>query len=302
MFARSSAASPYAQALREAGKAHDEVVVRRRDAVTTLRRQLTDAKGRPKFNDPADRRVIYASPLVDVAANMDLVRETVECVKAILELTNWHVRLLSKSPLLRNVAELLIDETNFLATVASVQERVIFGLSTGTMNERVSKAIEPDVPTVANRIKALHWFQQNEFRTFAMVCPSLPQDDYAKFARDMRDTLRYELCEHVWAEVVNVRGESFVRTSRALLAAGLEHEAELLSRVSGAGNGPAWQEYARNTFLAHKAILADHPDKLRFLQYTSAETHGWWSKYVQDGAVLLGAHAHKALTFATAPA
>lgn len=34
----------------------------------------------------------------------------------------------------------------------------------------------------------------------------------------------------------------------------------------------------------------------------SAETHDWWSKHTQDGAVLLGAHAHKALTFATAPA
>lgn len=66
-------------------------------------------RGRPKFRTLAggqpDRRVIYASPLVDVAGNLELVRETVEICRVILELTNWQIRLLSKSNLLPKIAE-----------------------------------------------------------------------------------------------------------------------------------------------------------------------------------------------------
>ena len=61
------------------GTDHADVVVRRSRAAEKLRGQLLDAKGKPKYLSPDDRRVIYASPLVDVAANMELVDETVEC-------------------------------------------------------------------------------------------------------------------------------------------------------------------------------------------------------------------------------
>src|SRR5947207_15136130 len=39
---------------------HDEVVVRRRNALEILRSQLVAAKDRAKFNDPKDRRLIYS--------------------------------------------------------------------------------------------------------------------------------------------------------------------------------------------------------------------------------------------------
>src|SRR5206468_4826428 len=41
-----------------------------------------------------------------------------------------------------------------------------------------------------------------------MICPSLPQTNYHAFAREMSDTIRAEKCEHVWAEIINVRGDS----------------------------------------------------------------------------------------------
>lgn len=294
MFNRTPGDSPYNQAMKELGLEHERTVVRRKDALQTLVRQLTDAKGRPKFKaDPNDRRVIYSSPLVDVAANMELVAETVDCCKAILALTHWQIRLLSKSPLLVKVAILLHRMVEFDPacgfTHEEVDRRMIYGLSTGTLDDRVARAIEPDVPLASKRVAALRELQDNGFRTFAMVCPSLPQKDYLQFAIDMKEALRYEKCEHVWAEVINVRGQSFVRTQSALLAAGLEAEAELLASVSGAGSSEAWENYARRTFSAHAFVMNFMQGKLRFLQYVTPASLGWWScpSYGHQ-AVLLG--------------
>src|SRR5262245_16173506 len=55
---------------------HHQVVIRRENPLELLKAQLLDAKGRPKYKDPADRRVVYSSPLVDVAANLTLAKET----------------------------------------------------------------------------------------------------------------------------------------------------------------------------------------------------------------------------------
>src|SRR5215211_4198581 len=109
--------SPHLKEVRAAGLEHEDVVIRRGGAVDALRSQLVDRHGAPKYKTPGDTRVIYASPLVDVAGNMELVRETIECCRLILELTNWHIRLLSKSNLLPKVAEQL----------AGARDRVIYG-------------------------------------------------------------------------------------------------------------------------------------------------------------------------------
>lgn len=83
---------------------HRNMVVRRQRPADVARRQLTFSDGSPRFTDDSDRRVIYASPLVDVAANVELARETIEVCRVILTLTPWHIRLLSKSSLLPRIA------------------------------------------------------------------------------------------------------------------------------------------------------------------------------------------------------
>lgn len=264
----------------------EQNVIRRDGAIEAMRSQLTDRHGRPKFLTPEDRRVIYASPLVDVAANMELVRETVEACKVILELTNWQIRLLSKSNLLPKVAELLQAEeiTPALNQNTHPRDRVIYGVSTGTLDDKLAHSIEADTPLVSKRIASLHWLQDHGFRTFGMICPSLPQTDYVKFAEEMADAIRWHKCEHVWAEVINARGESFTRTHRALVDGGLAEEAALLRRVSH--DRSAWEAYARQTFNAHAEVYG-HGGKLRFLQYVTKETRDWWAARQNEGAILL---------------
>lgn len=264
--------------LRGVHQPHQEIVIRRNSPTGAMRAQLTNSRGEPKFKDPTDTRVIYASPLVDVAANIDLVRETIELCKIILELTHWQIRLLSKSTLLPMVAKGLEEFPELQA-----RRRVIYGVSTGTLDNKLAAAIEQGCPLVSKRIESLHWLQDSGFRTFGMVCPSLPQSDYIDFSKAILSAIRSEQCEHIWAEVINVRGESMKRTVAALIEAGFSREAGALQKVSDCK--PAWEQYARATFEAHAAFCA--AGKLRFLQYENAATLHWWEQRQNQGAVLL---------------
>ena len=297
------------EALAAAGKRHDEVVILREAALEVLRGQLLHADGSPRFLDPNDRRVVYSSPADDVAANYDLARATVEACKLILQFTNWQIRLLSKSTLLPKIAgDLLnwadvqheqvlsdgIDIEGQNVTEEDIRARMIFGVSTGTLDDRLAAAIEEGTPRVTKRIESLHVLQDNGFRTYAMVCPSLPMAgamDQRKFAEECALALRYKQCEHVWAEVINLRGESFKRTLAALIAAGFNRDAVRLEQVMRDSN--AWEEYNRNTFLAHAFQCEGMVGKLRYLTYVTPKTRGWWEKHIARGAVLLGKDAHE---------
>jgi DNA repair photolyase len=254
---------------------HEDVVVRRSRAIEVMRSQLVDRYGRAKFNDPKDVRVIYASPLVDIAANMELVRETIEACKLVLDLTHWKIRLLSKSNLLPVIAKEFSDVDS--------KARILYGVSTGTLDDKLARSFEQGTPLPSKRIESLRWLQDNGYQTYGMVCPSLPQRDYDYFAYNMSQAIRSDQCEHVWAEVVNVRGESLVRTVAALRAGGFAWYADELEATK---EQSVWEQYSRATFLAHASIYG-RSGKLRFLQYVAAGTRPWWDVRRKEGAILL---------------
>ncbi|MBN8461032.1 MAG: hypothetical protein J0M04_24645 [Verrucomicrobia bacterium] len=264
----------------------EDVVIRRPDPVGLLRKQLLHGNGRSRFPDPDDNRVIFGSTLVDVAGTMELLRETASLANLMLNNTAWQIRLLSKSNLLaRLFSDNLIPERH--------RHRLILGFSTGTLSDDVAAAIEVGTARVSKRIRALHWLQDEGYRTFGMICPSLPppDGDYERFSREICEAIRIDRCEHVWAEVINLRGKSLVRTLAGLHQAGLRREADALSAVMGSSNKAAWERYARDTFCAHTRHVP--ADKLRFLQYVDDSTAAWWAGQRKHGAVLLGKAAVK---------
>ena len=261
------------QIMTERNLKFENMVVDIKDAATKVREYLT-TNGKPRFKKPKDKRVIYGSPLVDIAATMDQVRVTVDICKAILELTNWQIRLLSKSSLIKQVAQQIPDE---------YKTRVIYGLSTGTLDSELAKSFEKGTALVSKRLESLQWLQANGYRTFGMICPILPQKDYGVFAKQMAATIDVAKCEHVWAEVINLRGDSLTATAQALKAAGYQDEAELLEEVMA--DKKAWENYARATFEALAEVVPHK--KLRFLQYVNKSNKPWWAERVAQGAVLL---------------
>ena len=257
------------------GLKFEDVVINRYAALDILREQLTIRK--PRKLDLQKPGVVFTSPLVDPAPTMAMARQTAEACRIILELTNWDIRILSKSNLLPVVAKAIPEK---------FKHRLIYGVSTGTLDDRLAQAFEEATPLVSKRLESLHWLQDNGYRTFGMLCPSLPQDDYDGFAKDMATAIRVDRCEHVWAEVVNVRGRAIKRTCEAVEKGGYHVEAERVRAVSKKKNCPEWENYARDTFLAHTKYIP--AEKLKFLQYVTPATRAWWKAHVTHGAVLLG--------------
>lgn len=260
-------------------RGHIGTVIRNANPVERVRGQLL---AHPEL-ERNKKKVIYSSTKVDVAGNMELVRETVEICKVILELTNWDIRLLSKSNLLPKIAEGLLNGSDVKWLP---KERTIFGVSTGTLDDKLAQAFEEGCPLVSKRIQSLHWLQDNGFRTFGMICPSLPAiypGGYTPWAKEMHAAIRADKCEHVWAEVINVRGESFTRTEKCLRDAGYDRTADVLKLVSH--DKQAWEQYARRTFEAHERLYK--PGQLRFLQYVNSANKQWWFQRQEKGAVLL---------------
>lgn len=255
---------------------HEDIVLRREGAIKALRHQLAHSNGKSRYPDPDDHRVLYMSPLVDVAGNVTLRDETIEACRLILELTHWHIRMLSKSNMLPTIANALSQH----------RDRMIYGVSTGTLDDNLARSFEVGTALVSRRLESLHWLQDHGYRTFGMICPSLPYadaDDYALFAREMHAAIRGDRCEHVWAEVMNVRGESMTRTVDALRSAGFSGHAWMLQDVST--NQDAWESYSRATFEAHAPLY--RPGQLRFLQYVTKDTKPWWAERIEAGAILL---------------
>jgi DNA repair photolyase len=257
-----------------------DVVIRRANAIGILRSQLLNEDGTSRYPDPADTRVVFTSTLVDPAANMPLLRETAEACILIFELTHWQIRILSKSVLM---ARLIEDEL----IPQKYHDRLILGFSIGTLDDKVATVIEVGASPVRLRLAALHRLQDRGIRTFGMICPSLPQADYDAFSMEICEAIRIERCEHVWAEVLNVRGESRQKTLDALQGAGLADEAERFKSVFfGDGAAANWEKYARRTFEAHTRNVP--AEKLRFLQYLKEDSVNWWKGRRADGAVLIG--------------
>lgn len=268
------------------GMPHESIVVRRSNAVELLRQQLSiKGKGgrfRLKYDNANDNRVLFMSHAVDVAANTDLLHETAEACAVILTMTAWHIRVLSKSSFLPMLPGLLTKKG---IPLDEVRERMIFGVSTGTLDDALAASFEIGCAKVSKRLQSLRVLQDSGFRTYGMLCPILPQPDYAAFADSAAKEIRVDKCEHVWAEVLNPRGSNMAKMIQCLSSGGYQWHADRMREVTE--DQAAWERYAHDTFLALQPVIP--AKKLRFLQYVTNATRPAWERHVKRkrGAILL---------------
>jgi DNA repair photolyase len=311
----------------------NEIVIRRKDVLGKLAKSLTRKQKKAERNEPdaealltpelikrwglagkwsvsgrtpkyIDQNhastVVFASPMVDVAATTELAQETVDLCELLLRLSSMQMRLLSKSPLLESVVAQKLHE-RLPDNHTGAKPRVIFGISTGTIDESVAQAIEINVPSLTKRLSALHRLQDSGFRVFGMLCPILPQENPTIYARNALAAIRAEKCEAIWAEPLNLRGlgkkdkdekglrDSYQATVEALLKNGHEAQAELLRQVDKTNE--AWEVYCRHTFEAlHNELQATSKTQLWWLQYPreAGVIPDYWDAKVDDGVLLLG--------------
>jgi DNA repair photolyase len=268
--------SPQTRILRLLNIDHCDAVIRRLDPVATLRKQLTFRSGAPRYLDPNDRRVVIISPIVDPLASEELLIETLELILLVFKLTNWDVRILTKSMLVRKLAARIPAEYRL---------RMIYGLSIGILDDEVANAVEKLTSPPTLRLKAYHELQRQGLRTYSMRCPVFPQEDYRAYAERLAASVNWDADEHIWAEALNSRGDSNQRTITALRLRHFHVQADLLAEASSSHT--AW-EFCYNRLLFEALAAVCPPGKLRFLVYAGDQDRDYWLANRDRGAVILG--------------
>jgi DNA repair photolyase len=220
-----------------------------------------------------DKGTVIFCTTCDPCATSEHAEITIEAIKLIMSQSNLNVRVLSKSVLIRKIAE----------SISENKDRIMYSLSTGTSSEEISRAIEGNASLISARVKTLHWLQDNGYRTYGMICPVIPSE--VKGVSKLLDQVRPQLCEYVWAEAINVRGKSLINTYNKLKMSGLEIDADELKRVMESRLN--WNTYSVTLFKNFQEEMRSRGllDKLRFLQYMNPEIEKHFRD--QPGAVCL---------------
>lgn len=225
---------------------------------------------------PDDHRVIYAFPIMKAGTSLESAEETIEVCKTILSLTGWQIRLLSKSSILPQVAEAIPEKWKW---------RMIYGVATGTLDDALAPALDGGVGKYSDRIESLHQLQDMGCRTFGMISPILPQEDYDQYAKAMVKAIRFDLCEHVWAEMINPEDQSFNQTLENLSQAGFGKKVLELQELSDEYHKREWEAACRAAYFALVGCIPR--GKLRFLQIIARSQWYYWDYERGQGAVSL---------------
>jgi len=220
-----------------------------------------------------DNKTVFFCTTCDPCAIPEHMQTSSEAIKIIMEQSKLKVRVLSKSILIRRLAE----------SLTKYNDRILYSLSTGTSLADISKAIERNASPIKARVKTLHWLQDNGFQTYGMLCPVIPSE--IEKVDELLEQVRPEQCERVWVEALNVRGKSLIKTFNKLRDAGLEEHAIELKRVIG--DKEEWRRYSKNLFIRFQMEMEKRGllDKLMFLQYVSSHDKKFFQS--QKGAICL---------------
>ena len=181
------------------------------------------------------------------------------CLKAILNEPGWSVRILTKS------AKVVEDYD----LIKRYSDRVQIGLTLTGTDEKSGciSAIEPNASTIEERMQALLYAKKLGLRTYSMLCPLIPDiassqeqiDKLVKFAEAIGS-------EEIFAEPLNRRGKSIIRTKDALALSGYQFEAE---QVDSIRNKIKWSGYVTELISTVQKSISMFSDmkKLRFLLY-----------------------------------
>ena len=226
--------------LQKAGLKFEDVCIVRCKPIEIMRRQILHRR----VEDLDTHGVVFTSPLVDCAPTANFALQTAEADRLLLELTGKDIRHLSKGASFTKLVDAIPEKYH---------HRLIFGYSTGTLDDGLARAFEQRTARPSARIKELHSLQDRGLRTYGMICPVLPRREYRTYAEEVVKALRIDKMEHVWVEPLNVRGKSKTRTQEGLIVAGFAQEAELIGETFK--DADSWEGYCRELFEGFAAVI-----------------------------------------------
>jgi DNA repair photolyase len=230
------------------------IVIAYREVVAALENELNRRRKKPGTG----KTLVY-SQLTDGFSPVLLKTATTRRIlELLLEKTNYRIRILTKNA--------IVGRPEWVKFFAQYRERLVVGLSIGTLDERFAARMEGRTSRPQSRISALQTLQDAGVPTFGMLCPVFPQVLETDELERLIDAIRPDHCEHVWAETFNDR--SNWRSVRDAYPQGSETW-NWLTRVFGQRETALWSRYATDLYcrIHDQAVQGNWTDKLRYLLY-----------------------------------
>jgi len=183
---------------------------------------------------------------------------TRKALDLVLDRTAFRVRVLTKNA--------VVGQEPWLSYFQEHRDRVVVGLSVGTLDADWSRRIELGTSSPAARIQATHNLQDAGVPTFGMLCPIFPDVLEGDGIERLAQAIRPDLAEHVWAEPYNDRNNwESVRDGYPVGSPGYRWFGE----VYGEKRKAAWSRYTTDLYVRLKAAAeaGGWMHKLRYLLY-----------------------------------
>lgn len=203
---------------------------------------------------------------------------TRQALELILENTSFRVRILTKNA--------IVGAADWVAFFKAWGNRVVVGLSIGTLDNAWAKRIEHGASLPTARLKALHRLQSAGVPTYGMLCPIFPDLLDGSRLETLIDSINPSVVETVWAEPFNDRSNwRKVRDGYSENSSGYKWLTEIYEN----GRKDAWSQYSRELYerLMRHGRKYKWQDKLNYLLYEKDVTAKDASKMAPFKQILL---------------
>lgn len=191
----------------------------RENTVEALREALGRKRAWPQTL--SGRGVVMMSSTTDPFQNkrMGLISEG--CMELLLE-ANRRVRILTRSPSWMRLPK---------AVELMQNPNLILGMSIPTLDDHLSRQIEPKAPRPSDRLKAMKFAHSQGIRTYVAIAPTVPMMDKEGFKRLLGELMLFNPEVMFW-EPINARGSNGDRMTQA----GIDWAASVSDRKTWAEN------------------------------------------------------------------
>lgn len=204
-------------------------------------------------------------------AMTSVVRGALEIIR---DESNLNVRILTRSPL----------ASRDFALMATFGNRLMFGMSIPTTNDRLARIYEPNAPAPSKRIQTLQRAAEVGLHTYVAIAPVYPESDAGDINATLA-TVRTAKPLTVFSEPINIRADNVARIKKHADDLGLEMNTKVFASAE------SWAAYARE-LLEEVEVLASinglhdrlHlwpdaalPGKIKDPAFTEW-CRGWWNR------------------------
>ena len=202
-----------------------------------------------------------------------------EALDLLLDKTDYRIRILTKNA--------IVGTQEWVEYFSQHRDRFVVGLSIGTLDEAFSRQMERFTSVPTKRVEAHRNLQDAGVPTYGMLCPVFPQvlENSDELER-LVESIRPEMCEHVWAEPFNNRQnwEVIRKVYESNCSA-----YKWMTRVYVDGEVSLWSEYATDLYLRLRGPAESNGwiDKLRYMLYEQDITAEDAARYTDRKGLLL---------------